>query len=492
MSVQELSQQLGFIKQVMKEVMVEGQDYGKIPGTGEKPSLLQPGAQKLLMTFRLQEEVQSEKVVDLPNYHREVRYIVRVTSQSGMHWDGVGTCSTLESKYRYRKGERLCPRCGVAAIAAKKKFKPTDTEGWFCWKKKNGCGAEFELEDPAITRQSVDKVEYENPPDYWNTVGKMAFKRALVHASINATNTSELWTQDLEDMRGNEEMASEGAKGPQTSRQPAPSQTQAPRQNASQTPQSAPKPAQSAPSPAKPKIGTEATRAWMLNELQANPGQPGCQIVTEFFQKLGQILPTEGLDAVPLHFLPISRAELKLLRDKLALFEQGHPVEKPYEPHYPPGAPGGSVTAAFEQARAAAASAPTAKEALAAKLEAARKDKEWFLNVVVPIPNKGQKRDDYLKNPDTIGRLHFALKEGNQESGRRLWGFVNHYEPKPWTKNNGEVVPPSEADLIFREALDDYAEAHEQGKDPDGNTEPPKTGEPSPELNLPEENDIPF
>jgi hypothetical protein len=31
----------------------------------------------------------------------------------------------------------------------------------------------------------------------------MAFKRAFVHAIINATNTSELWSQDLEDLAAN-------------------------------------------------------------------------------------------------------------------------------------------------------------------------------------------------------------------------------------------------------------------------------------------------
>ena len=224
-----------------------------------------------MMTFGLTEEVQSEKIIDLPNYHREVRYVLRVNGGPGKHWDGVGTCSTLEAKYRYRKANRRCPACGKETII---EGKPEYGGGWICWKKKGGCDAKFPSNAEAITSQAGGVVEHENPADYWNTVQKMAFKRALVHASINATNTSELWTQDVEEMAQNEEMARDRSKASQTSRSPAPSQTQAPRSNASQTRQSAPSAPQNKPTPEKPKIATETTRAWMLNELQANPGQP--------------------------------------------------------------------------------------------------------------------------------------------------------------------------------------------------------------------------
>jgi hypothetical protein len=479
MTVQEVSAQLAFIKEVMASVMKVDQDYGKIPGTGDKPSLLQPGAQKLLMTFRLTEEVQKETFVDLGNYHREVRYVVRVKSQTGMHWDGVGTCSTLEAKYRYRKASRKCPACGKDTII---QGKAEYGGGWICFAKKGGCGAKFSDDTPAITSQAGGIIEHDNPADFYNTVQKMSFKRALVHAAINATNTSELWTQDLEDMKNNQDLEEERLKAFQKGQGSGKPQYTPRQPNARPTPPSASNPPQSVQTP-KPKrepvrIGSEKTRDWMISSLNAKSGMPAERIVWEYFVKLGQLLPTEGLPDLPLHFVPISKDELKALEDKIAKFEQGEEVTKAFEPHYLTQITVGKelLTDSLAKARQAAETpepkptttpAPPDNAAFEAKLAELRKDPEWFMGIYCPVPNKGQKRDDYLKNPDTIGSMHYAAKEGNQEMQRRLWGFVNHYEAKGWTKTSGEVIPPNESDLIFREALDDFSDAHEKNKVPD-------------------------
>jgi hypothetical protein len=108
-----------------------------------------------------------------------------------------GSCSTRESKYAYRKGERLCPKCGAAAII---KGQEQYGGGWVCWKKKDGCGAKFSDGDDAIESQKTDRVENPDLPDQWNTVRKMACKRAHVAATLFATGASELFTQDVEDM----------------------------------------------------------------------------------------------------------------------------------------------------------------------------------------------------------------------------------------------------------------------------------------------------
>lgn len=197
LSVPEVVSRLNFIKQIMQEVMQEGQDYGVIPGCGKKPSLLQPGAQKLCLTFQLNSEVREEKVGDLGNHHREYALIVRVSSPGGKYADGVGTCSTLEGKYRFRDSARKCPTCGEPTIA---NSKAEYGGGYYCNSKRGGCGAKFEAGDLAIVGQSTGKTEHDNPADYWNTVRKMAFKRGMVAAAINFTNTSQLWSQDLEDI----------------------------------------------------------------------------------------------------------------------------------------------------------------------------------------------------------------------------------------------------------------------------------------------------
>ena len=48
-----------------------------------------------------------------------------------------------------------------------------------------------------------EKVENDNPADCYNTVLKMAKKRALVDAVLTATAASDIFTQDLEDISAN-------------------------------------------------------------------------------------------------------------------------------------------------------------------------------------------------------------------------------------------------------------------------------------------------
>ena len=208
----QVSKGLDAIRAIMRECMVDGQDYGKVPGCGDKVGLFQPGAQKLSMTFQLNPEVHREEVTDYPNFHRGYRLVVRVAN-GHKYADGVGECSTMESKYRFRASGKVCPECGKETVLKSK----NDGEGWFCWAKKGGCGATFAPNTPGaqkIEGQGSGKVEHDNPADFWNTVRKMAFKRAFVHAIINATNTSELWSQDLEDLAANGVVKGEEAQQP--------------------------------------------------------------------------------------------------------------------------------------------------------------------------------------------------------------------------------------------------------------------------------------
>jgi hypothetical protein len=104
----------------------------------------------------------------------------------------------MEGKYRFRKGSLACPECGKEStiIKGKKEY----GGGWLCYKNKGGCGAKFKDEDPFITQQDTEKVEHDNPADYYNTVLKMAKKRAHVDAILTATAASDIFTQDIEDM----------------------------------------------------------------------------------------------------------------------------------------------------------------------------------------------------------------------------------------------------------------------------------------------------
>ena len=107
---------------------------------------------------------------------------------------GVASCSTLESKFRYRKGGRKCPKCGKEALI---KGKAEYGGGWFCFPKIGGCGTKFADGDPNIDKQVIGKVENPDIADIRNTVIQMACKRAYVSAVRNASAAAFLFTQDV-------------------------------------------------------------------------------------------------------------------------------------------------------------------------------------------------------------------------------------------------------------------------------------------------------
>jgi hypothetical protein len=161
------------------------------------------------MTFRLAPIVQVQ-ARDLDEVHRE--YQVRCTlvhiPTGRIYGEGVGLCSTLESRYRYRYAERTCPRCGHATII---RGRAEYGGGFVCYQRKGGCGAKFHAQDPTIINQQVGKIENPDIADTYNTVLKMAKKRALIDATLTATAASDIFTQDLEDLSsaGPESPASE-------------------------------------------------------------------------------------------------------------------------------------------------------------------------------------------------------------------------------------------------------------------------------------------
>lgn len=196
-SVAEVRNQVQKIQQLMRDVMQDGQHFGKVPGCGEKPTLLKPGAEKLCFTFRVAPEFQIVRE-DLSNGHREYQITCRLRSMTtgDLVGEGVGSASTMESKYRWRNAGKVCPSCGKETIIA---GKAEYGGGWLCYAKKGGCGAKFDSDDPAITSQPVGKVENPDIADVYNTVLKIAKKRAHVDATITAFAASDIFTQDVED-----------------------------------------------------------------------------------------------------------------------------------------------------------------------------------------------------------------------------------------------------------------------------------------------------
>jgi hypothetical protein len=207
-------------RRFFEKVMVEGQHYGKIPGTGKdaKPTLLKPGAEMLCANMGLNPSGSDAEppVRDLLGKdHGGEPYILyrrvcKIYRQIGPHENdrmivgqAEGLCSSWETKYRYRNGRLTCPSCGKQTIIKQKNFDGnTGPTGWVCWRKEgksDGCNTKFPPGDMSIASQVVGKVPNPDVAELENTILKMADKRAFVAATLLATGCSDIFTQDLED-----------------------------------------------------------------------------------------------------------------------------------------------------------------------------------------------------------------------------------------------------------------------------------------------------
>ncbi len=151
------------IGQLIVKALKKGVDYGVVPGTRGKDTLFKPGAERILKAFGCHAEYfVTEREIDHDRenaYEKQVwvnnrkqpvagtsrglyRYVIecKVFTQAGRCvGSGIGSCSTLETKY-------------------------------------------------------IDR-----PRDLENTVLKMAQKRAMVAAALNTFGLSDRFTQDVED-----------------------------------------------------------------------------------------------------------------------------------------------------------------------------------------------------------------------------------------------------------------------------------------------------
>ena len=187
-----------------KQAMQDGVDYGAIPGTGGKPTLLKPGAEKLCTLFGLSATfVLVDSVKDWvgrrtngePLFYFE--YKCQLLRHGAVVAEGDGNCNSWEKKYRFREAKRVCPDCGKATII---KGRQEYGGGWLCHRKQGGCGAKFFTGDQVIEDQACGQVANPEFADLVNTVSKMAQKRSLVAATLVAVNASEFFTQDMEDL----------------------------------------------------------------------------------------------------------------------------------------------------------------------------------------------------------------------------------------------------------------------------------------------------
>jgi hypothetical protein len=173
-------------------------DYGVIAGT-KKKTLLKSGADKLCEVYGLYDEYLITSTIDWEKglFDYEVKCVLKSRRDDSVVGTGLGCCSSFESKYRWRESQRTCPKCQSTAII---RGKAEYGGGWLCFAKKGGCGAKFPDGDKAIEAQVLGRVENPDIIDIKNTVLKMAKKRAKIDATIGATRSSGILTQDLDEL----------------------------------------------------------------------------------------------------------------------------------------------------------------------------------------------------------------------------------------------------------------------------------------------------
>ncbi len=143
-SLEEANRRVKMLAEFVRGHMVEGEDYGIVPGTNTKPTLFKSGAEKLNAIFGLAPIV--EVVGRSEDWDKGfVSYEVKVTlinKRNGqVEAEGIGCCNSRERRYKNQDAANVA-----------------------------------------------------------NTILKMSKKRALVDATLSATRASGMFTQDLEDM----------------------------------------------------------------------------------------------------------------------------------------------------------------------------------------------------------------------------------------------------------------------------------------------------
>lgn len=201
MALGDIRKNTALVKQLVREVLVTDVDFGVIPGCGDKPSLFKPGAEKIMLLFKL--GCFPDKIED-HSTHDCIKYVVKtrvVHIPTGVELGiGVGSASTDEDKYKWRSA--VCDEEFDSLPEEQKRLK---------WKTK------WITKDGRREKEgySIKQVRT-NPADMNNTILKMAAKRSKIDAVITCTAASDLLTQDLEE----EAVAGQRAEDPNPIQKP--------------------------------------------------------------------------------------------------------------------------------------------------------------------------------------------------------------------------------------------------------------------------------
>lgn len=165
------------LSEFVQKALKEGYHYGLHPGTQTKV-LKKPGAEELCRLYKLQP---SYDILTGPTPEDvaagRIYYRIRCTLSNRIGaWEGLASCSSMESKYRWR---------WVFESDIPPGLEPEDLVQKQIYSKKKG------------RNYTMYRVPNDEAADLDNTILKMGKKRAYVDATITATHTSHLFTQDI-------------------------------------------------------------------------------------------------------------------------------------------------------------------------------------------------------------------------------------------------------------------------------------------------------
>ena len=183
--IDQLSKIPKMLNKIYQNIMQEGTDYGVIPGAGDKPTLLKPGAEMLRMAFNLRYKTEIEPVVEDWKtgmfYYRAKTHFSN--SKDQYLGTGVGSANSEETRYSNRwVFESDIPE-GIDRATLKSQERTSRK------------GSKY--------RMYLIEANIHEKATLVNTLQKMAKKRSFVDGVISITGASRIFTQDIEDMAGN-------------------------------------------------------------------------------------------------------------------------------------------------------------------------------------------------------------------------------------------------------------------------------------------------
>lgn len=184
---------------LIEEALTRGIDFGVIPGTGDKPALLKPGAERLCLAFGVAAEFEIiEQEVDhsFINTFTAAKWVTKPKPQGwqALKEQGIGRNKKFGDRWAWQeKVEQEITATGLYRYAMRCVLKDRSA-GQVVGQGVGSCS-------------SLESKYADRPRDCENTVLKMSKKRSLVDAVLNTFGLSDRFTQDTEEIVENRRVA---------------------------------------------------------------------------------------------------------------------------------------------------------------------------------------------------------------------------------------------------------------------------------------------